>query len=88
VIGQFTVTIALIIGSLVVMKQIRYMNHKELGFNMDQVLIVKPPTLTNWDSTFITRSNSFKEELKQLSHVKGALHPGMCLVVILVEALM
>jgi len=72
VIGQFTVTIALIIGSLVVMKQIRYMNHKELGFNMDQVLIVKPPTLTNWDSTFITRSNSFKEELKQLSHVKGA----------------
>src|SRR5258705_793876 len=47
VIGQFTVTIALIIGSLLVMKQIRNMNHIELGFNMDQVLIVKPPTLTN-----------------------------------------
>ena len=72
VIGQFTVTIALIIGSLVVMKQIKYMNHKELGFNMDQVLIVKPPTLTNWDSTFISRTNSFKEELKQLAHVKAA----------------
>jgi putative ABC transport system permease protein len=72
VIGQFTVTIALIIGSLVVMKQIRYMNHKQLGFNMDQVLIVKPPTLTNWDSTFISRENSFKEELKKLTHVKAA----------------
>ena len=72
VIGQFTVTIALIIGSLVVMKQIRYMNRKQLGFNMDQVLIVKPPTLTNWDSTFISRTNSFKEELKQLAHVKAA----------------
>src|SRR6187455_1668438 len=72
VIGQFTVTIALIIGSLVVMKQIRYMNHKELGFNMDQVLIVKPPTLTNWDSTFISRTNSFKEELKQIAHVQAA----------------
>jgi putative ABC transport system permease protein len=72
VIGQFTVTIALIIGSLVVMKQIRYMNHKELGFNMDQVLIIKPPTLTKWDSTFISRTNSFKEELKQLAHVKAA----------------
>jgi len=72
VIGQFAVTIALIIGSLVVMKQIRYMNHKELGFNMDQMLIVKPPILTNWDSTFISKVNSFKEELKQLSQVKGA----------------
>jgi putative ABC transport system permease protein len=72
VIGQFTVTIALIIGSLVVMKQIRYMNHKSLGFNMDQVLIVKPPTLTKWDSTFISRTNSFKEELKTLAHVKAA----------------
>jgi putative ABC transport system permease protein len=72
VIGQFTVTIALIIGSLVVMKQIRYMNHKALGFNMDQVLIVKPPTLTKWDSTFISRTNSFKEELKTLAHVKAA----------------
>ena len=39
---------------------------------MDQVLIIKPPMLTNWDSTFISRVNSFKEELKQLSQVKGA----------------
>ena len=37
VIGQFTVTVGLIIGSLVVMQQIRYMNNKQLGFNMDQV---------------------------------------------------
>jgi putative ABC transport system permease protein len=33
---------------------------------------VKPPTLTNWDSTFISRENSFKEELKKLTHVKAA----------------
>src|SRR6185436_6026519 len=44
VIGQFAVTIGLIIGSLVVMKQIRYMNKKQLGFNMDQVLVIQPPT--------------------------------------------
>jgi putative ABC transport system permease protein len=46
------------------------MGNKELGFNMDQVLIINPPVLTNWDSTFIQRTNSFKEELKQLSQVK------------------
>lgn len=70
--GQFAVTIGLIVGSLVVMKQIRYMNRSELGFNMDQVLVINPPQLTEWDSTFISRSNSFKEELKQIAHVKAA----------------
>jgi putative ABC transport system permease protein len=72
VIGQFSVTVALIIGSIVVLRQLRFMNNKELGFNMDQVLIVNPPVLTNWDSTYISRVNNFKEELKQLSQVKAA----------------
>ena len=72
VIGQFSITIGLIIGSVVVLRQLRFMSKKELGFNMDQMLIIKPPVLTQWDSTFINKTNSFKEELKQLSHVKGA----------------
>lgn len=71
VVGQFSITIALIIGSIVVIRQLRFMSNKELGFNMDQVLIINPPVLTNWDSTFISRTNSFKEDLKQLSQVKG-----------------
>ncbi len=72
VIGQFSVTVALIIGSLIVLRQLRYMNKSDLGFNMEQVLVVKPPMLTRWDSTFISRTNNFKEELKQIAHVKGA----------------
>ena len=72
VIGQFSITVALIIGSMVVLRQLRFMNNKELGFNMDQVLIVNAPVLTQWDSTFLNRVNSFKEELKQLPQVKGA----------------
>jgi putative ABC transport system permease protein len=72
VLGQFTVTIGLIIGSLVVMKQIRYMNKKQLGFNMDQILVISPPTLTNFDSSFINHVNSFKEELKQIARVQAA----------------
>jgi putative ABC transport system permease protein len=72
VIGQFAITILLIIGSVVVYKQLSYMNHQELGMNIDQVLIVKPPVLTGWDSTFIDRENSFKNDLKQLAGVTGA----------------
>ena len=48
------------------------MGKKELGFNMDQMLVIKAPILTEWDSTFIDKTNSFKEELKKLPGIKGA----------------
>jgi len=72
VIGQFSITVALIIGSIVVYKQMRFVNSQDLGFNMSQILVVKPPELTGWDSTFISRENSFTERLKQLPHIFGA----------------
>jgi putative ABC transport system permease protein len=40
--------------------------------NISQMLIVRSPELTNWDSTFISRENSFTDELKKLPHVEGA----------------
>lgn len=72
VIGQFSITVALIIGSIVVMDQLRYMNKKELGFKMDHVVVINPPWLMQFDSTFLDHMNAFKEDLKQLSAVKGA----------------
>jgi putative ABC transport system permease protein len=72
VIGQFGITVALIIGSMVVYRQIRFMNKQELGMNIDQMLIVKPPSLTRWDSTFISRMNSMTHELSQIPGVRGA----------------
>jgi len=70
--AQFAITVALIIGSIVVYQQMRYVSNQDLGFNMSQVLVVRPPELTNWDSTFISRENSFTQQLKQLPHVFGA----------------
>src|SRR5215204_411954 len=72
VIGQFAITIGLITGSFIVYKQMNYMSNQDLGMNISQILVVRPPGLTNWDSTFISRQNSFTERLKQLPHVKGA----------------
>lgn len=74
VIGQFAITVALIIGSFVVYKQIQYVNDQNLGFNMSQILIVKGPELTQWDSTFIGRQNAFAAELKQIPNVIGAAY--------------
>ena len=72
VVGQFAITVALIIGSFVVYKQIKFVNAQNLGMDISQMLIVKPPELTNWDSTFISRENSLTEQLKQIPHVEGA----------------
>jgi putative ABC transport system permease protein len=70
--GQFAITIVLIIGSFIVYQQIKFVNEQSLGMNISQMLIVKPPELTKWDSTFIDRENSFAEDLKKISGVKGA----------------
>lgn len=72
VVAQFAITVALVIGSLIVYQQIRFVNNQNLGMNISQMLLVKPPELSGWDSTFISRENSFTEELKQLPHVAGA----------------
>jgi len=41
VVFQFTLSIALIIGTLVINRQLHYMQNKKLGFNKEQVLVVK-----------------------------------------------
>lgn len=74
VIGQFAVSVALMIGSFVVYKQMQYVSDQNLGFNMSQMLILKPPLLTKWDSSFISKQNAFIEEVKQLPHVSGAAY--------------
>ncbi|PWT95224.1 MAG: hypothetical protein C5B52_18285 [Bacteroidetes bacterium] len=71
VVGQFAATVALIIGSFVVYQQIKFINRQSLGYNISQMLIVKPPELTNWDSTFIGRENALMEEMKKIPHVLG-----------------
>src|SRR6186997_2395973 len=52
VIGQFAITVVLIIGSIVVYRQIKYMTSQELGMNIDQMLVIKPPVLEEFDSSF------------------------------------
>jgi putative ABC transport system permease protein len=68
--GQFAITVIPIIGSLVVYRQIGFMQAQELGMNITQILIVRPPALTRWDSTFLRKVNSLEEELKQLPGIK------------------
>ncbi len=41
VVVQFTISVALIIGTLIVSSQLRYLQNKELGYEKDQLLVLK-----------------------------------------------
>ena len=72
VVFQYTASVVLIIGTFIVFRQIQFMRKENLGFNMDQVLVVSGPALTRWDSASIERINSFKTELKRYPAIKAA----------------
>lgn len=71
VVFQFTASLFLLIGTLTVYQQIQYMRKQSLGINIDQTLVVKPPTVIT-DSTYIRDMTALKDELNQQSTVKGA----------------
>jgi putative ABC transport system permease protein len=74
--AQFAISILLIIGSFVVYRQLRFMTGQSLGYNMEQMLILRKPVLSNQDASFMTRVDGFINTIQQLSHVKGAAASG------------
>jgi len=50
----------------------RFIGDQGLGFNMSQMLIVKGPELSKWDSTLFPKQNAFMDEIKQIPGVSGA----------------
>jgi putative ABC transport system permease protein len=72
VIGQFAITISLIIGSFIVYKQMKFVNERDLGMNISQIMIIRAPELTKWDSTFIGRAYAFMDELRRIPNVINA----------------
>jgi len=61
VIFQFITSLILISGTLVVYKQISFMQHYDLGVDIENVLVLPGPNIT--DSTYTETFNAFKEEL-------------------------
>ncbi len=63
VVFQFTTSILLIIGTIVIYKQLNYIQTKDLGFNKDQVLII------NDAYSLKNNSDAFKNEVLQMNGV-------------------
>lgn len=70
VVFQFSISIFLIIGTLVIYNQLNYIHNKDLGFNRDQVLIVQKV----WQLG--DHDKSFRQEVSQLGGVKDASLSG------------
>ncbi len=69
VVFQFMASAALITGTLIVSRQLNFMNEADLGINIQNIVIVQPPERTPWDSTFIQHMETFKHELSQVKEV-------------------
>ena len=62
VVFQFAASIFLLAGTLTVYRQIGYMRTQQLGLNIDQTVVLKPPPIQT-DSTFERQTNAFKQEM-------------------------
>ncbi len=69
VVLQFSISIFLIIGTLVIYNQLNFIQHKDLGFNRNQVLVIK-----NVD--VLDNAKTLKEEVKQIPGVANATLTG------------
>ncbi len=57
VVAQFSIALVLIIGSLVVYKQLQFTQTKDLGFNGEQVVVVDLPNYDAWSHRNVIRNN-------------------------------
>jgi putative ABC transport system permease protein len=70
VVGQFVISIALIISTIVIYNQLNYIRSRETGFNRDQVLVIHNAYLAG------DPVKTFRKELTQLSGVADATLSG------------
>jgi putative ABC transport system permease protein len=66
VVMQFMASIALIAGTMIVYRQLNYMMKRDIGLNIDQVMVIERPGIQDTSSS-VYRSNIdvFRNELKQ-----------------------
>jgi len=70
VVFQFSISIFLIIGTLVIYNQLKYIQNKDLGYNRNQVFTV-------WNVNVLgNNAKAFKQEVKQLTGVQNATITG------------
>jgi len=61
VVLQFTISIILIVGTIIIFRQLNYMQNKELGFHKDEIFVISRAEIVG------KQINSFKDELLKIN---------------------
>jgi putative ABC transport system permease protein len=70
IIAQFGISVILIAGTIIVLRQVNFMRHQDLGFNIDQTLVLDGAA-TLRDSVYMNTYQPFKEELLRQTGIQG-----------------
>ncbi|MCG7751149.1 ABC transporter permease [Flavihumibacter cheonanensis] len=70
VVVQFVTSIILIVGTIIIYRQLNYIQTRNLGFNKEQVLVI------NNTYTLGTKKEGFRNEIMKLSGVTGSTYSG------------
>ena len=72
VVFQFMASVALIAGTLIVYRQLEYMMNRDLGVNIDQVLVLERPGIApQEESAYNSSIDVFRNEVKKDPSVRG-----------------
>jgi putative ABC transport system permease protein len=67
--GQFVLSILLIAGTIIVYRQLSFMRNQQLGYNINQIAVIKAPSV--FDSTLTAKAHAFKTALQQNPNIKS-----------------
>ena len=68
IIGQFVISFFLLSATLIVYQQLQYMQHKELGYDQEQKLVLD----FHYDHHLVNRQEALKQQLLAVHGVEGA----------------
>ena len=69
VVAQFSASVALVIATMVLYRQLQYMQNKDLGVKLTQRVVIKRPEIG--DGPFAPRAILLEDQLMQLPYVKN-----------------
>jgi len=72
VVTQFIASIALIAGTFIVYRQLKYMTSKDMGMNIDQVMVVERPGIADTsEAVFNSSIDAFRNEVKKVPGIEA-----------------
>lgn len=71
IVGQFAISIILIAGTMIVYRQLHYMQNKETGVNINETFVIKGASGSLADSTYRDVYEAFKGEILKVNGIKS-----------------